>query len=853
MISEHTPVMQQYLRIKSEYPDTLLFYHMGDFYELFFHDAEKAAKLLDITLTSRGRYGNKKVPMAGVPVHAVESYLAKLVRLGKTVAICDQVGDPVQGRGPVERKVVRVVTPGTVVEDTLLDEQRDNLVMAVHSDEKTKQPVFGIATLELSSGRLTIRQTASHAALDDEIDRLHPAELLVSENRTFTLEKHQPQSLPASVFLIRNARRLLCRQLEVLGLEGFGCINKDTAVAAAGALLQYVLDTRKSELPHLRSLIVENDEDFVQLSATSRRCLEIEKSTSGDHKRTLVGIHDHTVTSMGARCLRRWFASPLRQREALQKRQELIGELVHKETLHNLRAILGRSNDLERMLARVVLETAKPRDLNGIRETLELVPVLKTTLGTLTSPLAKNLDANLHPEPELAQHLAQAIVDTPPATIRDGGVIRSKYDPELDYFRGLHKNVSGHLIEIENRERRRTGVNNLRVAYNRVHGYYIEMPRAVAEKAPEDYRRMQTLKHSERYSIAELKSLEGRVLAARDQALAKEKKLFREILLYFRPFISRLQATSAALAATDVITTLAKCAEERKYCRPTLAASRGIHIKGGRHPVVELSQENIFVENDLDLDEKQRMLVITGPNMGGKSTYMRQTAQIALLAHIGAWVPATEATIGPLDCIYTRIGAADDIASGRSTFMVEMTESANILNNAGPDSLVLMDEIGRGTSTFDGLSLAWACAAELASRNHSLTLFATHYFELTTLCEKYPQVQNVHMDAIEHAGEVVFLHKVKVGGTSRSHGIQVARLAGLPEATLKQALAKLEELEAMQCAQKQKPSPQQPKLAFDHHHPALKALKKLDPNELSPRQALATIYALQKKLKNPDD
>ncbi len=848
MTGVHTPVMQQYLRIKAEYPDTLLFYQMGDFYELFFHDAEKAAKLLDITLTSRGRYGDRKVPMAGVPVHAVEGYLAKLIRMGKTVAICDQVSDPALSRGPVERKVVRVVTPGTVVEDMLLDEQRDNLVMAAHGDGKTERPVFGIATLELSSGRLTIRQTTHHTTLDDEIERLQPAELLVSETHTFNLGKRETQCLPATMFLVRNAHKLLCRQLGVLSLEGFGCVEKDTAVAAAGALLQYVLDTRKSELPHVRSIIVENDKDFVHLSATSRRCLEIEKSASGDHKRTLVGIHDHTVTSMGARCLKRWFASPLRQQEILQKRQELIGELVHKESLHNLRTILGHCNDLERMLARVVLGTAKPRDLNGIRETLEQVPTLKTVLGTLTSPLTKDLDAKLHPEPELAQRLARAIVDAPPATIRDGGVIRPKYDPELDDFRGLHKNVFKHLMEIENREQRRTGVNNLRVAYNRVHGYYIEMPRSVAEKAPEDYRRMQTLKHSERYTIAELKSLEGRVLAAREQALAKEKKLFQEILLSFHPFISRLQATAVALAETDVMSTLAKCAEERGYCQPTLSNSRGIHIKGGRHPVVELSQDDIFVENDLDLNDEQRMLVITGPNMGGKSTYMRQAAQIALLAYIGAWVPATSATIGPIDCIYTRVGAADDIASGRSTFMVEMTESANILNNAGSDSLVLMDEIGRGTSTFDGLSLAWACAAQLASRNHSLTLFATHYFELTTLCEKYPQVKNVHMDAIESAGKIVFLHKIKTGGTSRSHGIQVARLAGLPEAALEQALEKLEELEASRGLPNPVPKRATPIL---DPHPALKFLEELSPDELSPRQALTIIYELRKKLKIP--
>ena len=737
--------------------------------------------------------------MAGVPIHSVDSHLVKLVRLGESVVLCEQTSDPKTSHGPIKREVTRVLTPGTLTEDSLLDESRDNLLVAVclHGD------VAGIATIEISTGRFTVKEIKNKGGqLQSELHRLQAAEILAQEDVSLSLQCSNLQKRPAWAFDAGTCPRLLCEQLEVQSLSGFGCEKMPAAVAAAGVLLQYLKETQKSLLPHIKTLSLEHSHDYLYLDSVSRACLEIDQpltGTAGDEHagHTLFAIHDHASTAMGTRRLRHWFAQPLRDHVLINQRYDMIEDLLGGD-LACLRTLLKQCSDIERILARFAVNSARPRDFIGLCETLQLVPDIKASITSLNCELARTLDGDIIPQPNLTDLITRAINDAPPTTIRDGGVIKDNYDEELDQLRLTSHGADQFLIKFEQREKNRIQTPNLKVGYNRVHGYYIEIPKAQAQKAPEEYRRTQTLKNVERFTTPELKQYEQDVLTARERALAREKQLYRELEKSLHPHLLDLQRCAHALAVLDVLATLAECANRYHYKRPTLRDESGICIVNGRHPVVERMSDTEFVPNDLTLDSAQRMLIITGPNMGGKSTYMRQAAQIVLLAHIGAYVPADEAVIGPIDRIFTRIGASDDIASGRSTFMVEMTEAADILNNAGPDSLVLMDEIGRGTSTFDGLSLAWACAAQLATVNQSFTLFATHYFELTALAEEHDNVRNVHIDAMEHKEKIIFLHKVKDGPASRSYGIQVARLAGIPDAEIKHAHNRLKALESQQ-------------------------------------------------------
>ncbi|GAB6041334.1 DNA mismatch repair protein MutS [Endothiovibrio diazotrophicus] len=844
---QHTPMMQQYLRIKSEHPQILLFYRMGDFYELFYDDAKRAAQLLDITLTHRGQSAGQPIPMAGVPVHSVEQYLAKAVRLGESVAICEQIGDPALTKGPVERQVVRIVTPGTVTDDALLEERRENLLVALNAHKQT----YGVAALELSTGRFTVQELEGVEALLSELERLRPAELLINDELALPAaveDRPGTGRRPPWHFEGETAFRLLTAQFATRDLSGFGCDGLTVAIGAAGALLQYVKDTQKAALPHLRGLAVENRDDAVLLDASSRRNLELEFNLSGQHQHTLAGVMDRTATPMGSRCLRRWINRPLRDRQTLRGRHQAVGALLESGAFDTLFPLLRGIGDVERILARVALKSARPRDLAGLREALGRLPEIRETLAALDSPVVAETVARIGEHPETHRLLVVAITENPPVTIRDGGMIAEGFDAELDELKGLAQNADQYLIDLEAREKEATGISTLKVSYNKVHGFYIEVSRAQADKVPASYIRRQTLKGAERYITPELKSFEDKVLSARERALAREKQLYDQLLERLIEGLAPLQGSAAALAELDALNNLAERAEALSLVEPRLTEEPGIEIEGGRHPVVEQVMENPFVPNDVHFADGRRMLIITGPNMGGKSTYMRQTALIVLLAHIGSFVPATRAAIGPVDRIFTRIGASDDLASGRSTFMVEMTETANILHNATDRSLVLMDEIGRGTSTFDGLSLAWACAEHLARETRAFTLFATHYFELTTLPETFGDIANVHLDAVEHGDSIVFMHAVKEGPANQSYGLQVAQLAGVPKAVIVRARQRLLELEneAPRHARRGPEEPQQFSLfAPAAPHPAVTELEAIDPNDLTPRQALELLYKLK--------
>lgn len=842
----HTPMMQQYLRIKADYPHTLLLYRMGDFYELFYEDARRAAELLDIALTSRGQSAGAPIPMAGIPYHALDSYLVRLVRQGKSVAICEQIGDPAKSKGPVERQVVRVVTPGTVTDEALLEARQDNLLAALQRQGE----VFGFAVLDLCSGRFSILEVDNEAAAASELARIRPAELLVSEELTLTLADPQAapvtRPLPPWYFDPESAQRQLCQQFGTQDLAGFGCEDLTTAIAAAGCLLQYLRDTQRTQLPHIQKLQVESQETSVILDPSTRRNLELEESLSGHSSHTLIAILDRTATAMGSRLLRRYLHRPLRDQTLLKQRQQAIATLLETGLSAPLQKLLRGIGDIERILSRVALRSARPRDLVQLRQSLGLLPEIQAPLFPLDSPQLQLLRQDLGPFPELYQLLQRAICENPPVLIQEGGVIAPGFDSKLDELRHLSDNAGQFLVELEQRERERIGLSTLKVGYNKIHGYYIEIPRTQAHKAPSDYTRRQTLKGAERYITPELKGFEDKVLSARERALAREKALYEELLEQLANPLPALQVCASALAELDVLNNLAERAETLEYVAPVLSDQPGIRIEEGRHPVVEQTLEAPFVPNDLILHEERQMLIITGPNMGGKSTYMRQTALIVLLAHIGSFVPARRAVIGPIDRIFTRIGAADDLAGGRSTFMVEMTETANILHNATEHSLVLMDEIGRGTSTFDGLSLAWAVASHLACTVHSLTLFATHYFELTSLPEHFPGVANLHLTATEHKERIVFLHAVKEGPANQSYGLQVAALAGVPQEVIAQAQQRLVELENHA---QQKPADggeaQLDLFAAPADHPVVQILQDLDPDELSPRQALKKLYELK--------
>ena len=848
---EHTPLMRQYLSAKAEHPEVLLFFRMGDFYELFYDDARKAARLLDITLTQRGQSAGQPIPMAGVPYHAVENYLAKLVRLGESVAICEQIGDPALAKGIVERKVVRIVTPGTVTDAALLEERRDNLLLAIAAGP---QASYGLAWVDLGSGRFLLSEVPGAEALAAELARLQPAETLVDEAVAWPklvsalpgLRRRPPWHFDSDA-----ARRELNRFFGTRDLGGFGVDNLPLAVAAAGCLLGYVEETQKSALPHISGMAVESASETIAMDAATRRNLELDTHPSGRTEHTLLGVLDESVTPMGARLLRRWLNRPLRAREPLRRRHQAIGALIDNRRYESLRERLRGIGDLERILARVALRSARPRDLSTLRDGLAAAPVLRDEIAALDSPLLHALVERIGDHQENAALLAAAIVPQPPVLQRDGGVIADGYDAELDELRRLATHADQFLVELEEREKAASGIPTLKVGYNRVHGYYIEISKAQADKAPTHYTRRQTTKNAERYITEELKTFEDKVLSAKERSLMRERALYEALLDTLTERLEPLKAAAAAMAELDVLATLAERAATLDWSAPQLADEPGILIERGRHPVVEKVRAEPFEPNDLKLDGARRMLVITGPNMGGKSTYMRQNALIVLLAHIGSYVPASRAVIGPIDRIFTRIGAGDDLSRGQSTFMVEMSETANILHNATESSLVLMDEVGRGTSTYDGLALARAAAVHLAASSRAYTLFATHYFELTELAGEYPTIANVHLDAVEYGDQLVFMHAVKEGPANRSFGLQVAALAGLPKSVIADARRTLAELErgmhqhASAVRPQAEASPQLGLFAPQEPSAAERALADVDPDALTPREALEVLYRLK--------
>ena len=848
----HTPMMQQYLRIKADHPNDLLFYRMGDFYEVFFDDAKRASELLGVTLTARGKAQGKPIPMAGVPYHAAENYLAKLVKLGVSVAICEQIGDPATSKGPVERRVVRVLTPGTLTDEALLDDQSDSLLAAIVAH----QTHYGVATLDMSTGRFQVLEVLGEDELLSELQRLNPVELLVSEELSAlqVAPRQTVRSRPPWEFDLDNAQRLLNRQFGTRDLNGFGCDHLPLGTAAAGCLLQYALDTQRGALPHIQALHAENRLDSVAMDAASRKNLELDCNLSGGRDNTLLDVIDHCATSMASRLLRRWLNRPLQDLATLEARQSSIGGLQDNYLYEQLHGHLKQIGDMERILTRVALRSARPRDLTRLRTALAALPQVQPLLAVAQGERLQNLAALAEPLPDLQTLLERALQDNPPMVIREGGVIADGYDKELDELRGLTTNAGEFLLALEQREQARTGIATLKVGYNRVHGYFIEISRGQSDNAPIDYIRRQTLKNAERFITPELKEFEDRALSAKSRSLSREKHLYEALLEILAASLPTLQNCATAVAELDVLATLAERAHALKLNRPTLQNAPGIDIRAGRHPVVEQVLSEPFVANDLIMNSSRQMLIITGPNMGGKSTYMRQAALIVLLAQIGSYVPAQSATIGLVDRIFTRIGSSDDLAGGRSTFMVEMTETANILNNASDRSLVLMDEVGRGTSTFDGLSLAWACAYHLAEKVHAMTLFATHYFELTRLPEQVDGAINLHLDATEYGDDLVFLHSIQEGPASKSYGIQVAKLAGIPAAVIARARIELATLEsasqANQTSQSSSPTPdtpRQPELFAPPVNTQLEQiLDSLQPDEMSPKEALEVLYQLKK-------
>ena len=852
---QHTPMMQQYLKLKAENPDILLFYRMGDFYELFYDDAKKAAALLDISLTKRGQSAGNPIPMAGVPYHAVEGYLAKLVQLGEPVAICEQVGDPTTSKGPVERKIVRIVTPGTVSDEALLPERQDNLIVAVYQ-EKEK---FGLATLDMTSGRFQLCEPHSKEALQAELQRINPVELLYCEDfvEMAIIEHYKGlRRRPIWEFELSTAISELNRQFGTKDLRAFGVEKSPLGLAAAGCLLQYAKETQRASLPHIQSISVIQNNDNIQLDAATRRNLELTQNLAGGTENTLASVLDKCVTPMGSRLLKRWIHQPIRQTDILLKRQKTIGEIIEQDLYHELQPYLQQVGDMERILARVALRSARPRDLTRLRTALEQIEPIKSLIHTKTSSNLTALSAQIDDFSAQIELLQKAIIETPPLLIRDGGVIAEGYNAELDEWRTLSAGATQYLENLEQRERESTGIDTLKIGFNAVHGYYIQISQGQAHKAPIHYVRRQTLKNAERYIIPELKEYEDKVLKSKGAALALEKQLYDELFDLLLPHLGQLQLTSLALSELDVLVNLAERAETLNYVSPQFSDEIGVKIENGRHPVVEQVLKEPFIANPVNLNQKRHLLIITGPNMGGKSTYMRQTALITLMAYIGSFVPADSAVIGQIDRIFTRIGASDDLASGRSTFMVEMTEMANILHQATSQSLVLIDEIGRGTSTYDGLSLAWACAEWLAKKTRSLTLFATHYFELTALPEQIEGIANIHLDALEHNNTIAFMHAVQDGAASKSYGLAVAALAGVPQSVIKLAKQKLHQLEKLsaqngdqQIQHLRALNQHQGELAFESEPDALReAIEQLDPDELSPKQALAYLYQLKKML-----
>ncbi|MYM61406.1 DNA mismatch repair protein MutS [Vibrio sp. OCN044] len=848
---KHTPMMQQYLKLKAENPDILLFYRMGDFYELFYDDAKRASQLLEISLTKRGASAGEPIPMAGVPFHAVEGYLAKLVQLGESVAICEQIGDPATSKGPVERKVVRIVTPGTVTDEALLSERVDNLIAAIyHQDGK-----FGYATLDVTSGRFQLTEPQTEEAMAAELQRTSPKELLFPEDFApveLMASRNGNRRRPIWEFELDTAKQQLNQQFGTRDLVGFGVENATLGLCAAGCLIQYVKDTQRTALPHIRSLTYDQQDSSVILDAATRRNLEITQNLAGGSENTLAEVLDRSATAMGSRMLKRWLHQPMRDIKTLNHRLDAISELKELALFSELEPILKQIGDIERILARLALRSARPRDLARLRHAIQQLPDLADTMGALAHPYLAKLANYAAPQQSVCELLERAIKENPPVVIRDGGVIAEGYNQELDEWRKLAEGATEYLDKLEQDERERHGIDSLKVGYNNVHGFFIQVSRGQSHLVPPHYVRRQTLKNAERYIIPELKEHEDKVLNSKSKALSLEKQLWEELFDLLLPNLEKLQNLASAVSQIDVLQNLAERADSLDYCRPILTDDTGIHIQAGRHPVVEQVLDEPFIANPIELNSKRKMLIITGPNMGGKSTYMRQTALIALMAHIGSYVPAESAQIGSIDRIFTRIGASDDLASGRSTFMVEMTETANILHNATTKSLVLMDEIGRGTSTYDGLSLAWASAEWLAKQLGAMTLFATHYFELTELPNQIPHLANVHLDAVEHGDSIAFMHSVQEGAASKSYGLAVAALAGVPKSVIKNARVKLSQLELLSKTES-KPNPS---LGDGANQLSLipepseveESLANINPDDLTPRQALEELYRLKKLL-----
>lgn len=846
-LTTHTPMMQQYLKLKAENPDILLFYRMGDFYELFYDDAKKASQLLDISLTKRGASAGEPIPMAGVPYHAVESYLAKLIAMGESVAICEQIGDPALSKGPVERKVVRIVTPGTVSDELLLEDRKDNLLAAIWQEKSG----YGFATLDISSGRFNVFECDSADTMQAELQRTSPVEILYPEDfQSMSLIENRSglRRRPLWDFDLSTAKQQLNLQFATKDLIGFGVEKADKALKAAGCLLQYVKDTQKTSLPHIRSITKQSQDKFVILDAATRRNLEITENLAGGTDNTVAAILDKTQTAMGSRMLKRWLHTPIRDRLILSQRQNSIEEL--QEHYLVIQPLLKQIGDIERILARLALRSARPRDFARLRDSYNYLPQLQFELNALNDPYLQALCHTIGTFDEIANLLNNAIIETPPVLIRDGGVIAEGYHEELDQLRLLSAGATNYLEQLEVRERDTLGIDTLKIGFNAVHGYYIQVSRGQSHLVPVHYTRRQTLKNAERYIIPELKEYEDKVLTSKGKALALEKVLYDQLFDILLPQLESMQKSAEALAELDVLTNLAERAQTLNYTKPQLSIDKGINIQNGRHLVVEQVLSEPFIANSLNLSQQRRMLIITGPNMGGKSTYMRQTALIALLAYMGSFVPASNAIIGPIDRIFTRIGASDDLASGRSTFMVEMTETANIMHNATEHSLILMDEIGRGTSTYDGLSLAWACVEMLVNQIKAMTLFATHYFELTQLPEQINSIYNVHFDAIEHENTIAFRHTVQEGAASKSYGIAVAGLAGVPNIILKRAKQKLKELEShyQQSATSHVDSSQLSLISIPDESKVELELQQIDPDSLTPREALDVLYRLKRLL-----
>jgi len=838
---QHTPVMRQYLSFKAQFPDTLLFFRMGDFYELFFDDARKVARLLNIALTKRGKSAGEPIPMAGVPYHAVDNYLAKLVRMGESIVICEQVGDPGTCKGPLERQVSRIITPGTITDEALMEDREDNLLASVHESRNR----FGLSVLDLGSGRFSLLECEDIHALYSELNRIAPAELLCSNTCNILESLQKNYNLTCCEpwkFDHDSAVDRICSQFSVNDLAVFGCTNMSLAISAAGCLLDYACHTQQGELVHLQRPRIEQDQQYIIMDEVCRKNLELVRSVNGERNHTLKSAIDTTHTAMGSRLLTRWITQPIRDQAILKRRYSAVETLLYNRCFIDFIPAMQTMADIERISSRIALKSARPRDLVALRDSLAVLPEIRARLEQLDSP---GLDELHHSLPDMTatyELLSEAVVDSPPVTLRDGGVINSGYDPELDEFRSLSDDATSYMQALEQRERDRTDITALKVGYNRVHGYYIEISRTQSHNIPEDYQRRQTLKSTERFITPELKEFEDKVLSARDKALAREKYLYTSLLDKLAEQLNDLQVAGAAIAQLDVLLCFSERAETLNLCKPDLVDRTGLNIINGRHPVVEQIQSGTFIGNDLELNQDRLMLIVTGPNMGGKSTYMRQSALIVIMAHMGCFVPADKAEIGPVDRIFTRIGASDDLAAGKSTFMVEMTETAYILDNASRNSLVLMDEIGRGTSTFDGLALAWACAEYLALTTGAMTLFATHYLELTSLANKLDGVNNVYLDVIEHQEKIVFLYRVKDGCANRSYGLQVASLAGIPVPVIEKARAQMTDM-------KQVPTTgSEPSTQTDlfHKTTALEDfLHTLDVDNITPKQALDALYEMK--------